>query len=95
MKTLVRSLAIVAGMIAIAPAMPAQAHANGFYGYYGSGCCAYAPMRSYYYPRYCSDYDDFYRPRHSVFVVIVIRHHHRHFYPYAMNYRTMGGYGGY
>ena len=93
MKTLFRSLAIVAGMIAVAPAMPAKANANGFYGYYSSGCCAYAP-RSYY-PPYYRDYDDFYRPRHSVFVVIVVRHHHRHFYPYAMGNRTMGGYGGY
>ena len=96
MKTLFRSLAIVAGLTVVALAIPAKAHANGFYGYYSSECCSYAPMRGYsYYPRYYN----YYRSRHSVVIVIVVKHHRRHDHPYYMAGPYMGGYsyrhGGY
>jgi hypothetical protein len=86
MKTLFRSLAIVAGVMLVPLAMPATANA-GYYGYYSnySGCQHYAPRYSSY---------NYYRPRHSVTVVIVIKKHHRHDYATYMAgpaYR----YGGY
>jgi hypothetical protein len=87
MKTILRSLAIVAGAMLVPLAMPATASA-GYYGYYSnySGCHHYAPRYSSYY--------NYYRPRHSVAVVIVIRKHHRNYYPTYMAGPAYG-YGGY
>ena len=83
MKMLLRSFAIVAGLMMVALIMPAKAQA-GYSGYYGGGCCYYAPARIHPYPYY------YHRPRHKVVIVIILKKHHRHHYahyvrPY-MNY---------
>jgi hypothetical protein len=92
MKTLFRSLAIVAGLALVPLAMPGTANA-GYYGSYSnynnySGCQQYAPRYSSYYKHH--------RPRHSVQVVIVIKKHHRHHYPtYMAGPAYRYSYGGY